>query len=208
MGLLSLFSGRDFTSGLYLLLAYLVVVVVAITIHEFMHAWSANYLGDNTAKYSGRITLNPIAHLEPIGSLMLIFFGFGWGKPVPVNPNNFQNPRVGNALVSLAGPFSNLALALFLGALYKIPQISSATYIGDINLLYLGIWINLLLMLFNLLPIPPLDGSKFFALFFPKLEDPRLQAYGILIVLGFVFLGGSVILNQIVIYLSSIIIGV
>jgi len=205
MGILNIFTSTDFTTGVFTAVVAFFVIVLAITVHEFVHAWSANYLGDPTARYAGRLTLNPIAHLDLVGSIMLVLVGFGWGKPVPINPNNFQNPRLGSALTSIAGPISNLAFALVLGFIYKLP-ISYGSFWSTI-ILY-AILINLILMIFNLIPIPPLDGSKFFALFFPQLENPSLAAYGIFLLLAFVFLGGGTILFQSATFLRTLIIGV
>jgi Zn-dependent protease len=182
---------------------FVLALLIAITVHEFMHAWTANYLGDPTAKYAGRLTLNPIAHLDPIGSLMILLVGFGWGKPVPVNPNNFKDPRMGSALTSLAGPISNLVLALVLAFVLKIPSIPYNFQ----QLLVIMIELNLMLMLFNLLPIPPLDGSHFFALLFPELDNPSLQIYGLFILLAIIFLGGD-LLSNIILFLTKLVIGV
>ncbi len=179
-------------------------LLIAISVHEFMHAWTANYLGDPTAKYARRVTLNPIAHLDPIGTLMIFLVGFGWGKPVPINPNNFQNPRLGSALTSLAGPMSNLLMAIALALLLKIPIVNGTLFA---QFLLITIQLNLVLMLFNLIPIPPLDGSKVLALVFPEIENPKLQIYGIFILLALLFFGGS-IFSTVVSFLMKLLIGV
>ena len=154
------------------LLARLIVLATAFTIHEFAHAWTADRLGDNTPRLNGRLTLNPLAHLDPLGSLMLVFAGFGWAKPVPINPYALQrNSSAGVMWVSLAGPFSNLLLALTAAIPLRLGLVS--LYGGGFasQLLVEFVYINLLLMLFNLIPIAPLDGEKIADYFFP----PQLQ---------------------------------
>lgn len=132
-------------------LYFVIGILVAITVHEFSHAFVANELGDPTARLKGRLSLNPLAHLDPIGTLMLLFAGFGWGKPVPVDPYNFRNPKTDSALVSLAGPISNLILAFMLSPLISL--------IPPLSLIVIPIIIlNVTLAFFNLLPISPLDG--------------------------------------------------
>ena len=187
-----------------LMIFFIGALLIAISVHEFMHAWTANYLGDPTAKYARRVTLNPIAHLDPIGTLMIFLVGFGWGKPVPINPNNFQNPRLGSALTSLAGPMSNLLMAIALALLIKIPMVNGTLFA---QFLMITIQLNLVLMLFNLIPIPPLDGSKVLALVFPEIENPKLQIYGIFILLALLFFGGS-IFSTVVSFLMKLLIGV
>lgn len=133
----------------------------AITIHEFSHGYIAYRLGDPTAHDAGRLTLNPLAHLDIFGTLALIFIGFGWAKPVPVNPRNFANPRRDNLWVSLAGPASNFISAFAFGMLFRFlgPLLTDSSISLIIaKMIYLGVWINLILTVFNLLPIPPLDG--------------------------------------------------
>lgn len=172
--------------------------LIAITVHEFMHAWTANYLGDPTAKREGRVSLNPIPHMDPLGTMLLpavlILTGspivIGWAKPVHINPNNFKNPRLGSALSAFAGPMANLLMVLAMSAIYRIPAVSASIWGG---LVLAIIIINLILMIFNLIPIPPLDGSKVFSLVFPKLEDPRLETFGPIIILAVLLLGQSYI---------------
>jgi Zn-dependent protease len=163
-----------------------VVIVFSAIIHEFCHAWSAYVQGDHTAKDAGRLTLNPIPHLDMLGTViipfvMLFFLGgfIGWAKPVPINPYNFKNQKWGTAIVALAGPASNLFIALVLGLLIRFSVLPSL-------ILPFGLiaYINIFLALFNLIPVPPLDGSKLLLDRFPKLEENFSKSYlGIFIAL-------------------------
>jgi len=161
--------------------AVVIMLLTAFPIHEWAHAWVAYQLGDDTASLQGRLTLNPLAHLDPMGALAMLF-GYGWGKPVPVNPHRLRgNMRASMALVAAAGPFSNLVLAM-LGA---IPFRLGWLYLysgGTLsNILGMFISINLSLMIFNLIPIPPLDGSRILRLLLPYRwanEMDRLERFG------------------------------
>ncbi len=137
-------------------------IIVSLSIHEFSHALVAHWLGDPTAERAGRLTLNPVAHVDPLGFLMLVLAGFGWGRPVPFNPYNLKFQRWGATLVALAGPISNFINLIFFGLVLR--AIMTLTDLPSNNLmvqfLMLLVLINLALMLFNLIPIPPLDGSK------------------------------------------------
>ena len=142
---------------------------LALSIHEFAHGYAAYLMGDNTAKYSGRLSLNPLAHLDVVGTLCLLLFHFGWAKPVPINPGNFRDQRKGTVVVSLAGPFANFLLALVCTVLYKLlekfvptSQIAEFFY---------------MILVFNLIPIPPLDGSQVLMEFLPYRY--RYQMYNI-----------------------------
>jgi Zn-dependent protease len=143
--------------------ALLISLLIAIDVHECAHAWMANELGDSTARYAGRLSLNPLVHLDPMGTLMMLFsvfsgFGIGWGKPVPVNPLYLRRgPRVGMGLVAAAGPLSNLVLAAIVAVPIRLGLTMSWTLI---NLLLVVISVNISIALFNLLPIPPLDGAS------------------------------------------------
>ena len=148
------------------LIYFIVALVIAITVHEFAHALAAYKLGDPTAKYHGRLTLNPLAHLDPIGTLMMFLVHFGWGKPVPVNPYHFKNPVKDSALVSLSGPMSNFLTALIFSVPLKYFYAGLPSWL--VVLLWIIVDLNIVLGIFNLLPFPPLDGSKIFAVFIPQ----------------------------------------
>jgi Zn-dependent protease len=147
------------------IIIFLPSIIIALTFHEFAHAFAAYKLGDPTAKAEGRLTFNPLAHLDPMGTIMLILFRFGWGKPVPINEYNFKNPVVGTAITSIAGPSANLVLALVGTAIFQTITITNPLL--SAMLLYF-VLINILLMMFNLLPIPPLDGHKIVRAFLPE----------------------------------------
>ncbi|NLY66934.1 MAG: site-2 protease family protein [Tissierellia bacterium] len=139
-------------------------LLLAIVIHEFSHGYAAYLLGDNTAKESGRLTLNPIKHIDIIGFIFLLIFKFGWAKPVPINPINFKNRKRDTIIVSLAGPFSNFIIALALSLFLSTGSIKSNLII---QIMIIALWYNLMLGIFNLLPFPPLDGSKILASLLP-----------------------------------------
>ena len=175
-------------------------LLVAVTVHEFAHAWTADHLGDPTARLAGRVTLNPLAHLDPIGTLMLLIFRFGWGKPVPIDPFNLRNPRRDTAVISFAGPAADLVLALILSLIIRLSHLflSSAIIIQTILLPF--ITLSVILAIFNLIPIHPLDGGKVLIGLLPRENaykiDIFLNRYGffILIFLIFPFFGTSPII--------------
>lgn len=185
-----------------------IMLLIGFPVHEFAHALAAYRLGDSTAKLFGRLTLNPVAHFDPLGGILLAVsfigagFGFGWAKPTPVNPANLAGGRRGEAIVAAAGPISNLVLAavvaLPLRYLLATPTLADQVPFLVIQILYLFVYINLVLMMFNLLPIPPLDGSKvLFAFLPPRLAwqwRPVLEQYGFILILLLFFLppGGSI----------------
>ncbi|OGB88823.1 hypothetical protein A2625_02120 [candidate division WOR-1 bacterium RIFCSPHIGHO2_01_FULL_53_15] len=171
------------------------ILLVVITVHEFSHALVADRLGDPTPRLAGRLTLNPIAHIDPIGLLMLILVRFGWAKPVPINPYNFRNPRQGSLLVSLAGPVSNFILAWIIAVFYRTLPLDYSGLLAQA--MSYAIWISLALGVFNLIPIPPLDGSHILEYFLPahQLEGfYRLQQYGFLILIAIIMFGSPVLM--------------
>jgi len=154
-----MFAGRSLLE----IVAFLLSLLIAIDVHEFAHAWVANELGDPTARYQGRLSLNPLVHLDPMGTMMMLFsvfsgFGIGWGKPVPVDPRYLRKgPRVGMGMVAAAGPLSNLVLAAIVAVPIRLGLTMSWSLL---NLLLILISVNISIALFNLLPIPPLDGAS------------------------------------------------
>lgn len=175
-----------------------ILLLLTIAVHEFSHAFVADKLGDPTARIAGRLTINPLAHLDPIGTLLLLFAGFGWGKPVPFDPFNLRDPKRDSALISFAGPGSNLLIAvvssLLLQFLYYSPIIMISSFLFEIIRLF--IHFNVLLAIFNLIPVHPLDGFKVVAGILPKkyyADWLSLEPYGMifLILLIFPFFGSS-----------------
>jgi len=188
----------DIINNLIQLLLLVGIVLLAIAVHEFAHAWTANFLGDDTANYHGRMSLNPMVHYDPVGTSLIVialFFRimlglyiplFGWGKPVPVNPNRFKNPKSGWALVSFAGPFSNIIMVVFAAIIFH-----STGSVVLINILKPFIEINIFLAIFNLLPIPPLDGSKILYSVLPnRVNTEQIEAFGPMVLLVLFFSGG------------------
>ena len=164
------------------------VLLFALVFHEFSHGWVANKLGDPTAKYAGRLTLNPVAHLDMFGSLMILFVGFGWAKPVPVDSRYLSNPRVDMMKIAFAGPLSNLFLAFLSGSLIRLTG-----YMGPLtSMLVMFTQINIMLAVFNMIPIPPLDGSQIFSsLMIRKKPDlvVKLQIFGPQLLMGLILFG-------------------
>ncbi len=161
---MSIFGASSFQELLIFLCIKFFIIFAILPIHEYAHALAAKKMGDNTAMVMGRLTLNPLKHIDPIGALMILFVGFGWAKPVPVNPRNFRDYKKGEIIVSFAGPFSNLicatigALLLRIAMNFYMVTLSQAWYYAFVAL-SLFVQINISLAVFNLIPIPPLDGS-------------------------------------------------
>ena len=165
-------------------------LLIGIPIHEFAHAYVANKYGDPTARMEGRLTLNPIAHLDPMGLIFFFLIGFGWGKPVPINPRLFKDPK-DELKVSIAGIIANLIVAVILGipiriALLQGQLIDSSTFLTFIDYIVV---INIMLAVFNILPIPPLDGSHFIEYFLSEEQKYSFQTYGQYILLAIILLG-------------------
>ena len=186
---------RLITEEQYLLFAILLAtIVISLAFHEFGHAWTAKYFGDDTAEKQGRLTLNPIAHTDPMGLLMIILVGFGWAKPVPTDPRNF-NSFWATAGIALAGPAANLILAFLALNLFSLAAINDVEFVFNPQVQLFFYWftyINLLLMLFNLIPLGPLDGHYVLPYFLPKELSRKYrelnQQYGGFAILGLVLL--------------------
>jgi Zn-dependent protease len=173
-------------------------ILVALTFHEYAHGYVANKYGDDTAKRSGRLTLNPLAHLDPLGTIMIFLVHFGWAKPVPVNPYRLRNPKRDMLWISAAGPLANMVLALLSGLLLRVVfAVGGAPHTHSIAglLIYMVIMslqINLALAIFNVLPIAPLDGSKILAGLLPAKHEGKvyfLERYGPIILIGLIIFG-------------------
>ena len=173
-------------------------VLLALTFHEYAHAFVANMYGDDTAKQSGRLTLNPLRHLDPLGTIMIFLVHFGWAKPVPVNPHRLKNPKKDMLWISAAGPLANMALALVSGILLRL--IFSSVGIPDQHsmtglltfMVIMSLQINLALAIFNVLPIAPLDGSKILFGLLPSKHEGKiyfLERYGPFILIGLIIFG-------------------
>ena len=188
------------------LIFQLIVLIFSVMIHEISHGAMALKLGDDTAKRQGRLTLNPLKHIDPIGSvflplLMLLVQSpilIGWAKPVPYNPLKLKNPRQGGGLIAVAGPISNLVIAIVFGVLFRLlePILNSGELVSSIVLFHIVIFINVLLAVFNLLPIPPLDGAGVLFSLLPRkylfIQD-FLTRYGFILLIIFIFSGFQLI---------------
>ncbi len=175
-------------------------ILLALTFHEYAHAYVANRFGDDTAKQSGRLSLNPLRHLDPLGTIMIFLVHFGWAKPVPVNPYRLKNPKKDMLWISAAGPFANMVLALASGILLRLLIATGGTpdrtsIMGLlIYVVYMSLQINLALAIFNILPIAPLDGSKILSGLLPARYEKMfyfMDRYGPFILLGLIIFGSA-----------------
>jgi len=194
----------------------IIILIMSVVVHEVSHGYAALALGDPTAKYQGRLTLNPLPHLDLVGSIIVPLIGYfaggfiiGWAKPVPFNPYNLRSAKWGEALVAIAGPLSNISLAVVFGLIIRFASDYSFFSQSFLNLAGFVVFINIILAIFNLIPIPPLDGSKILFTILPyKWQAFRqsLERYGLILVFIFIFLFWQV-MNPIVGFLFTLITG-
>lgn len=206
LSILSLIRQGFYTEAIIATLARCFVVFCCLPLHELAHGMAAYKLGDNTAKLEGRLTLNPFKHLNPIGTLMIFLFGIGYAKPVSINANNFKNPKRDMALTALAGPGANIVLAfiaLWLGYLFNTILGFTALRSVVILFFYFAASVNISLAVFNLLPIPPLDGSKVLAAVLPYKTYVKYMQYERYIMIGLIVLLFSGVLDGAIRILSK-----
>lgn len=195
---------------LFVFISYMVLILVLMPVHEFAHAFVADRLGDKTPRWNGRLTLNPLAHIDWLGAAMILLFGIGYARPVPISPRNFKNARKGMALTALAGPVSNLLMAILSIAIFRVlllfggDVVNGSIYVNmDANwlvyahviLIQVFASVNIGLAVFNLLPIPPLDGSRIFSAILPRKWAFYMERYEQYIMLGLMLLLFTGVLN-------------
>lgn len=209
LSILGLIRNGEYLQAVVSVLSRCFVVFCCLPIHELAHGWVANLLGDNTAKNQGRLTFNPLAHLNPIGTIMIFLFGIGYANPVPINPNNFKKPKQGMALTALAGPVSNVLLGFisvfFCYAIQKFTGYQAGNSIGSAvaAFFYFAAYVNVTLAVFNLLPIPPLDGSKVLAAVLPDKAYYKYMQYERYVMLAVLILLFTGVLDRPISFLSN-----
>lgn len=192
--LFSILRGASGIEIAILFLARLFVVFCTLPVHEYAHAFVADKLGDKTARLSGRLTLNPMAHIDILGAIMILFVGFGYAKPVPVNPRNFKNPKKGMAITALAGPFSNILMAVVFMFLSNVLSLfGNSLFVQAFYVFFsFAASINIGLAVFNLIPIPPLDGSRVLELLIPDkyyYKFAQYERYIVIVIFGLIVFG-------------------
>lgn len=209
LSILGLIRNGEYLQAVVSVLSRCFVVFCCLPIHELAHGWVANLLGDNTAKNQGRLTFNPLAHLNPIGTIMIFLFGIGYANPVPINPNNFKKPKQGMALTALAGPVSNVLLGFisvfFCYAIQKFAgyQAGNSIVSAVAAFFYFAAYVNVTLAVFNLLPIPPLDGSKVLAAVLPDKAYYKYMQYERYVMLAVLILLFTGVLDRPISFLSN-----
>lgn len=211
MSIFSYLRNGDMTSLIILVLSRMFVVLCCMPVHEMAHAYAAYKCGDDTASLKGRLTINPFAHLDLIGTLMILFFGIGYANPVPVNPARLKHPRRDMALVSLAGPAANIILSfIFVFLTYFLTFIGSGSNIINLIAVFFSYaaTVNVTLAVFNLIPIPPLDGAKIFSAVLPDRIYFKIMKYDRYIMIALFVLLFTGVLNTPITWLSNVLMSI